>query len=157
MRNKIVYAGGMGGMLCLLNKPKEEVVRRWNEARRAELKITVEQVGEIEFDDQFGAYDIWADPIVNAHEKEDKTMPQQEYKTRSVTVKAEQVTEGPREVKISTGFNVYAQVGDWIVTHGDGRVEVQKDDQFRRNYEAGFVPEVGEQVVGLPQVQRLED
>lgn len=57
MNNTIVYAGEIGSKLCLLNRTKEELVELWN--HRNENKITIDDVMEIEFYDEFEVYDIW--------------------------------------------------------------------------------------------------
>lgn len=62
MKNKLVIIGWMGDNTCYLNVSKEEAVRRWKAVNPESYEINVDSddVRELEFEDEFGAYDIWS-------------------------------------------------------------------------------------------------
>jgi len=55
-KNKLVVIGFMGSMQCYLNVAREEAIQRFCKENQY-LDVCV---AEFEFDDQFGAYDVYA-------------------------------------------------------------------------------------------------
>lgn len=62
MKNKLISIGHLGIKKCFLNISEERAIKRYCELD----KITIEQfesydisIDVIEFDDTFGAYDVW--------------------------------------------------------------------------------------------------
>lgn len=72
MKNKLVVVGWLGVKKCYLNVPREEAIDRYVKSELAGYE-TPEQIQkmrkdvaamwteEFEFDDEFSAYDAWAD------------------------------------------------------------------------------------------------
>ena len=62
MKNKIIAIGFMSSYRCYLNITKSEAVLRYCDSEEMTLDCFMEsnyRVDEIEFDDEFGAYEIW--------------------------------------------------------------------------------------------------
>jgi ATP-dependent RNA circularization protein (DNA/RNA ligase family) len=62
VENKIVYIGFLGVLQCYLNVEKEVAISRYcetNDMSIEEFSDNGYEVRVIEFDDEFGAYDLW--------------------------------------------------------------------------------------------------
>ena len=63
-KNTLVVIGWLGNKSCYLNVPREEAIQRYLEHNRpyAETREALEhhdKIQEFEFEDQFGAYDVF--------------------------------------------------------------------------------------------------
>jgi len=58
MKHKLIVIGVTGRQRCYLDVDREEAIRRYRERDDA---IEEAKVFEIEFDDEFGTYAVWAE------------------------------------------------------------------------------------------------
>ena len=56
MKHKLIVIGYLGLKRCYLDMSREEAIDRWQKMTGYQF---APNVSEIEFDDEFGAYDLW--------------------------------------------------------------------------------------------------
>jgi hypothetical protein len=65
MKNKIIVIGYLGIRKCYLNVPEEIAIARYCESEELTREEFDKDIGlnmqTIEFDDEFGCYDVWED------------------------------------------------------------------------------------------------
>ena len=57
--NKLIVIGWIGVKRCYLNISREEAIRRYEAAEGCSGIESTELIDEFEFEDEFGAYEVW--------------------------------------------------------------------------------------------------
>lgn len=60
MKHKLIVIGYLGLKRCYLDVPREAAIERWKRATGYQYILESSNIVEIDFNDEFGTYDVWA-------------------------------------------------------------------------------------------------